>query len=239
MLALSHHHPSGSAIVDLLAACEPRFDGDIVSCVRGQEILGEGDPAKNFFLVLKGLFRGVRTTPDGRRQVFAFYMAGDLCGLESGESHKLAVEAVDIAEMAILPRQTCRRWMRESPEIGAALFDAAAFALTLTVDHMMMIGCGLAEERLAWFLTVRAPRLVGPDTTMVDLAMRRQDIADYLALTIETVSRTLTLFKEQNLIKIHKLSRVEILRPDVLARLSAVDREVTRSTSRTPGSRTH
>jgi CRP-like cAMP-binding protein len=50
-----------------------------------------------------------------------------------------------------------------------------------------------------------ALRLVGPDTTMVDLAMRRRDIADYLALTIETVSRTLKLFKEQNLIKIHKL----------------------------------
>jgi CRP/FNR family transcriptional regulator, nitrogen fixation regulation protein len=225
MLALGEYRAGGSAIVDLLAACEPRFDGEIVSCVRGQEVLGEGDPTQNFLLVLNGLFRGVRTTPDGRRQVFAFYMTGDLCGLENGERHKLAVEAVDVAEVAVLPRQACRQWMKESPEISAAWFDAATFALTLTVDHMMMIGCGLAEEKLAWFLTVRAPRLVNPDARMVDLAMRRQDIADYLGLTIETVSRTLTLFKEQSLIRIHKLSRVEILRPDVLARLSAVDRE--------------
>ena len=225
MLALKHHDERASAFVDLFAARVPQFDGRVISCSRGQGVAGEGDPTVNFFLVISGLFRGVRTTPDGRRQVFAFYMTGDLCGLESGASHDLAIEAVDIATIAILPRQSCQRWMRSSPEIGAALFDGATRALTLTVDHLMMIGCASAEERLAWFLTMLAARPDGSNAPMIDLAMRRQDIADYLALTIETISRTLTIFKGNGLIKLHNLHRVEILRPEVLTRLAAVDRD--------------
>ena len=103
---------------------------------------------------MRGLFRAVKFTRDGRRQVFAFYMPGDICGLEPDATHKLTIEAVDSAAMAILPRRACRIRMNDDPRLNAALFDGATRALTLSIDHMMMIGRSSAEERLAWFLTM-------------------------------------------------------------------------------------
>ena len=71
--------------------------------------MGEGDPTDSYYLVMRGMFRAVKFTRDGRRQVFAFYMPGDICGLEPDAAHKLSIEAVDAAAMAILPRHVCRR----------------------------------------------------------------------------------------------------------------------------------
>ncbi len=101
---------------------------------------------------MRGMFRAVKFTRDGRRQVFAFYMPGDICGLEPEAVHKLTIEAVDSAAMAVLPRNACRVRMNDDPRLNAALFEGATRALTLSIDHMMMIGRSSAEERLAWFL---------------------------------------------------------------------------------------
>ena len=213
-------------ISELLEACIPRVHGTIVSYAPGQEVVGEGDPTANFFLVVDGLFRAERFTADGRRQVFAFYMAGDLCGLEPDGTHKMTIEAQDRAAIAILPRRLCRLRMKDQPEISAALFDGATRAWTLAIDHTMMIGCGSAEERLAWFLTMLADRSVDGSAVLVDLVMQRRDIADYLGLTIETVSRTFTRFKDLGLINLSHVRRVHFLRPDALARLAAAHRDV-------------
>ena len=223
--AFNHRGEGTPGISELLAARFPHFEGSIVSFEPGQEVVGEGDPTENFFLVMRGLFRAVKFTPDGRRQVFAFYMPGDLCGLEPDETHKLTIEAVEIAAMAVLARQACRLRMNDDPRLNAALFDGATRALTLSIDHMMMIGRSSAEERLAWFLTMLAARSGGPDARVLDLAMQRQDIADYLGLTIETVSRTFTLFRDRGLLSLPHKRRVLILRPDLLARLAAADRD--------------
>jgi CRP-like cAMP-binding protein len=212
-------------IGELLAACFPHFDSLVVPFEGGQEVVGEGDPTENFFLVMRGMFRAVKFTRDGRRQVFAFYMSGDISGLEPDESHKLTIEAVDSAAMAILPRSACRVRMNDNPRLNAALFVGATRALTLSIDHMMMIGRSSAEERLAWFLTMLSDRSARPIGRVLDLAMQRQDIADYLGLTIETVSRTFTLFRDRGFLKLPRKRRVEILRPEALARLAAVDRD--------------
>ena len=161
----------------------------------------------------------------GADRVFAFYMPGGLCGIEPGESHTLAIKAVGAAAMAVLPRQSCRSRMKESTEIGAALFEAATRSLILAFNHSMKIGNCAAEERLAWFLTMLASSLGGPEARVVDLAMRRQDIADYLGLKIETISRTLAIFTENGLIKLPNLHRVELLQPEALAGLAAIDLE--------------
>jgi CRP-like cAMP-binding protein len=153
MFALKHYDERASAIAELLAGGVPRFGGTVISFAPEEEVLGEGDPTENFLLVMGGLFRAVKFTPDGRRQVFAFYMAGDLCGLEPDGTHKLTIEAVDNAAMAILPRRSCRLRMIDHPEVISALFDGATRALATTIDHMMMIGRSSADERLAWFLT--------------------------------------------------------------------------------------
>jgi CRP-like cAMP-binding protein len=223
--AFNHHVEGAPRIGELLAACFPHFDSLIVPFEAGQEVVGEGDPTENFFLVMRGMFRAVKFTRDGRRQVFAFYMPGDICGLEPDAVHKLTIEAVDCAAMAILPRHACRVRMNDDPKLNAALFDGATRALTLSIDHMMMIGRSSAEERLAWFLTMLSARSAGPSAYVLDLAMQRQDIADYLGLTIETVSRTFTLFRDRGFLKLPRKRRVEILRPHALARLAAADRD--------------
>jgi len=210
---------------ELLRAGLPHFDAGVVSFAAGQEVVGEGDPTENFFLVVRGLFRAVKFTRDGRRQVFAFYMPGDICGLEPDATHKLSIEAVDRAGMAILSRQACRARMDHDPRLNAALFEGATRALTLSIDHMLMIGRSSAEERLAWFLMMIRSRSASFGANVVELAMQRQDIADYLGLTIETVSRTFTQFKERGLITLPRKRRVEILRPDALGRLAAADRD--------------
>ena len=190
------------AIHELFARAFPHFDALIVPFEAGQEVVGEGDPTECYYFVMRGMFRAVKFTRDGRRQVFAFYMPGDICGLEPDAVHKLTIESVDSAAMAILPRQACRARMNGDPRLNAALFDGATRALTLSIDHMMMIGRSSAEERLAWFLSMLAARSADPDAPALDLAMQRQDIADYLGLTIETVSRTFTKLERDNVISV-------------------------------------
>jgi CRP-like cAMP-binding protein len=225
MFALKRGAKYASAVSDLFLACVPHFDGTIVSYVPGQEVVGEGDPTDNFFIVMGGLFRAEKLTADGRRQVFAFHMVGDLCGLEPDGTHKVTIEAQDHSAMSIVPRSLCRLQMNDHPEISAALFDGATRALILAIDHTMMIGCGSAEERLAWFLTTLSARSDGGAARFVNLAMQRRDIADYLGLTIETVSRTFTRLKCLGLINLSHIRRVHILRPDALARLAAADHD--------------
>ena len=225
-LMLSTTNAEGAPrIGELFAESFPHFEGLIVPFEAGQEVVGEGDPTESYYLVMRGMFRAVKFTRDGRRQVFAFYMPGDICGLEPDAVHKLTIEAVDAAAMAVLPRHACRIRMNDDPRLNAALFDGATRALTLSIDHMMMIGRSSAEERLAWFLTMLSARSAGPDALVLDLAMQRQDIADYLGLTIETVSRTFTLFRDRGFLKLPRKRRVEIVRPDALARLAAADRD--------------
>ena len=91
-------------IDELFAKSFPHFKGLIVPFEAGQEVVGEGDPTESYYLVMRGMFRAVKFTRDGRRQVFAFYMPGDICGLEPEAVHKLTIEAMDSAAMAVLPR---------------------------------------------------------------------------------------------------------------------------------------
>ena len=227
--AVNHNIEGAPQIGELFADSFPHFDGLIVPFEAGQEVVGEGDPTECYYLVMRGMFRAVKFTRDGRRQVFAFYMPGDICGLEPDAAHKLTIEAVDSAAMAVLQRQACRARMNHDPRLNAALFEGATRALTLSIDHMMMIGRSSAEERLAWFLSMLSSRSTGPDPLVLDLAMQRQDIADYLGLTIETVSRTFTLFRDRGFLKLPRKRRVEIVRPDALARLAAADRDAAAS----------
>ncbi|MGD1037269.1 MAG: helix-turn-helix domain-containing protein [Roseiarcus sp.] len=213
------------AIGDLAALKLPYTDAVVVSYAPGQEVVGEGDPTENYYLAVRGVFRAVKVTRDGRRQIFAFYMPGDMCGLEPEETHGLTIEAVNAAAMALLSRQACRARMNRDAQFNAAIFDSVTRALTHAVDHMTMVGRSSAEERLAWFLSMLSARGAGRRSGSIELAMQRQDIADYLGLTIETVSRTFTHLKAQGLIALPTTRRIDIVRPDLLARLASADRD--------------
>ena len=202
-------------------------DATLSHYAAGEEVVGEGDLAEHFHMVVKGVFRAVKVTRDGRRQIFAFYMPGDMCGLEPGARYDLTIEAVNAGTMAALSRPVCRARMNRDPQFNAAVFEGATRALALSVDHMTMVGRSSAEERLAWFLTMLRERasVPGRNPPVVELVMQRQDIADYLGLTIETVSRTFTHLKERGLIALPTTRRVEILNIGQLERLAAADRD--------------
>ncbi len=199
----------------------------VAQYLANEEVAGEGDPAENYFMVVKGVFRSVKMTRDGRRQIFSFYMPGDMCGLEPDPYYDLTIEAVTAGSMAAISRSACRARMNRDPQFNAFVFEAATRALSLSVDHMTMVGRSSAEERLAWFLKMLRDRasIPGRQPPMVELVMQRQDIADYLGLTIETVSRTFTHMKDRGLIALPTTRRVEILKPDMLERLAAADRD--------------
>ena len=212
---------------DLASSRFGHSDATIAHYGPGEEVVGEGDPADSYFMVVKGVFRSVKVTRDGRRQIFAFYMPGDMCGLEPGATYDLTVEAVNAGSIATLSRSACRARMSQDANFNIAVFDGATRALALSVDHMTMVGRSSAEERLAWFLKMLRERaaIPGKQPPTVELVMQRQDIADYLGLTIETVSRTFTHMKEKGLIALPTTRRVEILKPDALERLASADRD--------------
>ena len=205
----------------------PQSESVVYNFATGEEVVGEGDPADHFYMVVKGMFRAVKVTRDGRRQIFAFYLPGDMCGLEPGARYDLTIEAVNAGSMAALSRVACRARMNRDPVFNSAVFEGATRALALAVDHMTMVGRSSAEERLAWFLTMLRDRASAPGRhpPVVELVMQRQDIADYLGLTIETVSRTFTHMKERGLIALPTTRRVEILNSEQLERLAAADRD--------------
>ncbi len=217
--------PDPFAFGALAALKFPYTEAVVVSYAPGQEVVGEGDPTENYFLVVRGVFRAVKVTRDGRRQIFAFYMAGDMCGLEPEESHGLTIEAVSAGAIATLSRPACHARMNRDPQFNTAVFENVTRALTHAVDHTTMVGRSSAEERLAWFLVMLSARGAGRSSASIELTMQRQDIADYLGLTIETVSRTFTHLKAQGLIALPTTRRVDILRPDLLERLASADRD--------------
>jgi CRP/FNR family nitrogen fixation transcriptional regulator len=214
-------------LMEVSSARLSHVDASVSNYAPGEEVVGEGDAAENYFMVVKGVFRSVKVTRDGRRQIFAFYMPGDMCGLEPGQTYDLTIEAVNAGSMAVLSRSACRARMNRDPQFNSAVFEGATRALALSVDHMTMVGRSSAEERLAWFLTMLRERAAAPGRhpATVELVMQRQDIADYLGLTIETVSRTFTHMKERGLIALPTTRRVEILNPAQLERLAAADRD--------------
>ena len=205
----------------------PSPEGAVSNYAAGEEVVGEGDSAESYFMVVKGMFRSVKMTRDGRRQIFAFYMPGDMCGLEPGQSYDLTIEAVNAGALATISRSACKSRMNRDPQFNSAVFDSATRALSLSVDHMTMVGRSSAEERLAWFLMMLRERASAPNRhqPVIELVMQRQDIADYLGLTIETISRTFTHMKERGLIALPTTRRVEILNLGAIERLAAADRD--------------
>jgi CRP/FNR family transcriptional regulator, nitrogen fixation regulation protein len=199
----------------------------IASCEADHEVIGEGDPAANYYKVVEGVFRAVKFTPDGRRQIFAFYYAGDMFGLETNPYHAATVEAVTDGLVAMFSRESMRQALPANPALAAELFKGAAQALCDATEHMMMIGRSTAEERVAWFLCKAARHANAGDRRMATclLAMSRRDMADYLGLTIETISRALGTFKQRGIIALRTARDVEIRRPDWLARIAAADRD--------------
>jgi CRP/FNR family transcriptional regulator len=157
-------------------------------------LVSEGSPAESVFTVTEGVVRLYRLLADGRRQVLGFALPGDFLGLSLSETYSFAADAVTDTVVCRFSRKAFRAYVEQRPHLMRRLHEFASHELSLAQDQMVLLGRRSAEERVAAFLIMMRDRLrrLGHTSPSLALPMSRQDIADYLGLTIETVSRTFT-----------------------------------------------
>jgi CRP/FNR family nitrogen fixation transcriptional regulator len=196
------------AVKSPVAAETVDITGIVKSYARGQEIFGEGERADHVYKVVRGVVRCFKTLNDGRRQICDFALAGDVFGLEASDDHGMSAEAV--ADSAVVAARRGSVLETAADPLGAArgLVRLTMANLERNRDHVLTLGRRSAVERVVVFLLGLAERLGETDT--IELPMSRQDMADYLGLTIETVSRVLTQLAAQGLIHLRRRRSVAL-----------------------------
>jgi CRP/FNR family nitrogen fixation transcriptional regulator len=155
-----------------------------------EEIYGEDEPSDYVYQVISGSVRSYKLLSDGRRQIGAFYLPGDVFGLESGPVHRLTAEAVVDTTVRLVKRRSLEQAAGIAVQVARSLWAMTAGELRHAENHMLLLGRKSAMERVASFLLEMDRRLAV--TGMMALPMCRRDIGDYLGLTLETVSRALS-----------------------------------------------
>ena len=174
---------------------------------RNSEIYGEDEAAEYLYQVVSGAVRTYKVLEDGRRQIGAFYLPGDIFGFEAGETHISSAEAICETRVIVVKRSALMVRADHEKDLARQLWDATAQELRRFQEHLMLLICS-AEERVVGFLHEMARRTV--KNAAIELPMSRQDIADYLGLTIETVSRTFTQLEQNGAISLPTSRRVEL-----------------------------
>jgi CRP/FNR family transcriptional regulator, nitrogen fixation regulation protein len=165
---------------------------------KDEEIYGEGESAEYVYQVISGAVRTYKLLSDGRRQIGAFHLPGDVFGLESGTSHRLAAEAIIDTTVRLVKRRSLEQAAGSDVNVARRLWAITAGELRHAEDHMLLLGRKTAMERVATFLLEMDRRLAVAG--MMALPMCRRDIGDYLGLTLETVSRALSQLHTQGVL---------------------------------------
>src|ERR1700722_11024981 len=168
------------------------------SYAKDEEIYGEDQPAEYVYQVMQGALRPSKPLPDGRRQIGSFHLAGDVFGLESGISHRLAAEAIVDTTVRLVKRRSLEHAAGTDVKVVQKLWAMTAGDLRHAEDHMLLLGRKSAMERVANFLLEMDRRLAVAG--MMALPMCRRDIGDYLGLTLETVSRALSQLHDEGVL---------------------------------------
>ena len=190
----------------------------------GHRLWSDGDGRRHVFLIRSGALCLSRLLPDGRRVVIGFAYPGDLIGL-GGETHGFDADAIQDCRLDAMALPAFQRAAMADPALARVARNEVSHALSAALEHMIVVTRLTAAERLAHFLTDLAERgrRRGNGAASVVLPMRRLDIADYLGLTIETVSRTFTAFRNAGLIAMDQPSVVSLKRLDRLAAMASGD----------------
>ena len=183
----------------------------------GEEIYAQEEEADMVYRVVSGAVRTTRLLSDGRRQIGDFYYAGDLFGLESGEEHRFSAEALNNATILVVKRSALSHYGDDGARIERALWTATAQELRRTQEHLSLLGCKSACEKVAAFLLDIADR---SRNDVAALAMGRQDMADYLGITIETVCRMLRQLQDDGVVEFVGSRRFRLRHRAALARLA-------------------
>lgn len=199
--------------------------GITMSASPGQTIVIEADPIDACYRVAGGALRLFKSTPDGRRQVIDFLVTGEYFGFSCGERYGYSVEAISAATLFRYARARLEAAMETQPALAQRMFRMACVELARAQQHLLVLGRKSADEKIASFLLALTLRLGddGAPLAVIRLPMSRQDMADYLGLTIETVSRTLTRLKRHGLIALRTPQEVIVQHPGDLAALASGD----------------
>ena len=186
---------------------------------RNETIFNDGDEATNCYKVISGAVRLCKHMTDGRRQIADFLLAGDFFGFMQFGTYKFTAEAVGDVVLMCYPQRQVARLSSSMPNLRGRLLVLLSQRLIGMQDHLVMLGRQSAKERVASFLLHIAERSDAEAGEAFDLPMSRQDIADYLGLTIETVCRMLSELKRERIIAIPSLGQVVLNDKDALESL--------------------
>ena len=183
---------------ELFPGWPPALRCDKLTVKKGERIYAEGEKPAFVYKVLAGAVRGLKLLPDGRRQIVVFHLPGDVFGLdETGSRRSMAKEAVTQTELLVVKRRAVEHLAMRDTWIGRQLRRLLARNLEQAREHILLLGRKTATERVRDFLAEMDRRLPAE----VDrLPMSRLDIADYLGVTIETVSRTISQLKAEGVV---------------------------------------
>lgn len=187
----------------------------------GSEIFGEGEDAEYLYQIASGAIRTYKLLGDGRRQINAFHLPGDMFGFENGATHRFTAEAVAESHVRIMRRGSVLEAMQNRLGTTGNLIRLVTQNLQHAENHMLLLGRKTALERVAAFLMEMDERLGRPD--LMILPMSRRDIADYLGLTLETVSRAISKLRAERLLRFEGATQkqIELLDRTGLAALDA------------------
>ncbi|OYV53628.1 MAG: Crp/Fnr family transcriptional regulator [Rhodospirillales bacterium 20-60-12] len=192
---------------------------------RSETFIVEGDDARYFYNINHGTCKLYKDLADGRRQITGFVGVGDFVGLAAHDHYVFTAEALEDVKLCRFDRRELRAVFSRFPALERQLLAIASHELVVAQDQMLLLGRKTAIERIASFLVAWSHRegCVASASGALDLPMSRADLADYLGLTIETVSRALTSLKRQNLIDIGAHHAISIIDAGRLGHLSNAD----------------
>jgi CRP/FNR family nitrogen fixation transcriptional regulator len=212
-----------SETADPMAAALQRI-GAVLKFKRNAAVFNEGDSARHVYKVISGAIRTCRVLMDGRRQIADFYLPGDFFGLDWQSEHGFTAEAIADAVVVSYPRAQLELIAETQPAVQRLLMSLLSKGLSATQNHVVMLGRQTAQERLAWFLLRIMQR--SDDNPSLELPMSRLDIADYLGLTIETVSRGISQFKRKQIIAVSGAHHVMLKDVEALESLASGEGEI-------------
>jgi CRP-like cAMP-binding protein len=191
--------------------------GTRITVPRGHTIFFEGDPANTIYRVASGALRTSRLMPDGRRYVIDFLFPSDFAGLNDGNTRATTAETLCDTTLIRYARRAFDEALDANRGLGRMILSLLSGGLACAHDQLFLLGRKTAAERVATFLLTMAARK-GVDR--FDLPMNREDIADHLGLTIETISRTFSQLKAKGLIRTDGPASVTIESRDALRNLA-------------------
>jgi CRP/FNR family transcriptional regulator, nitrogen fixation regulation protein len=165
---------------------------------KGAEIFGEKEPAEYVYQVRTGAVRSYKLLTDGRRQIGSFHLAGDIFGLENGDVHRFTADALVKTTVRLIKRLSLETVAKIDAVVSRNLLGMTTVNLMHAEDHMLLLGRKNSMEKVAAFLLEMDKRSTA--NGIVALPMSRRDIADYLGLTLETVSRAISRFHRAGLL---------------------------------------